>query len=325
MKPTISVICPIYQAENYLKRCVDSILEQTFDDFELLLINDGSRDRSGEICDEYARKDNRVRVFHKANGGVCSARNMGLDNALGEYSIHVDPDDWVEPTMLEELYAKAKADNADMVICDFFINWEKRQMYSSQCPSSLDHNTVMRELFNNLHASSWNKLVRCQCYRDRGIRFPEHLSIWEDTFFNASLCMENIKISYLNKAFYHYDYFTNPNSLVRSNSQKCVDSQKWVIEYFEGRIDDKSILNWAKIATKERAYYSQLGNGQQIRDLYPEVNGMYLDLKKYSNSLWRGLSRTIKHPSLNQVTHRMMVFEDSAMLKVAKLVRLIRK
>ncbi len=325
MKPTISVICPIYQAENYLKRCVDSILEQTFHDFELLLIDDGSRDRSGEICDEYARADHRVRVFHKENGGVCSARNFGLDNALGEYSIHVDPDDWVEPTMLEELYAKAVADNADMVICDFFINWEKKQIYSSQSPSSLDHQIVLRELFNKLHASCWNKLVKCECFRKYGIRFPENLSIWEDTFVNASLCMENISIAYLDKAFYHYDYYTNPNSLVRSNSQKCVESQKWIVSYFESRVDDKSILDSAKIATKERAFYSLIGNGSQIKDLYPEVNETYLGLRNYANPLWRWLALTIKYPSLLPVTHGLLVIEESVRLSVAKLVRLIKK
>ena len=106
--PKISVIVPVYKAEAYLHRCVDSLLAQTFQDFEVLLVDDGSPDRSGEICDEYARKDSRVRVFHKENGGVSSARQYGMDHAQGEYTIHADPDDWVEPTMLEELYRKEK-------------------------------------------------------------------------------------------------------------------------------------------------------------------------------------------------------------------------
>ena len=119
MPPSISIIVPVYKAEPYLHRCVDSLLAQTFTDFEVLLIDDGSPDRSGEICDDYARKDARVRVFHQENGGVSVARQRGLDEALGEYTIHADPDDWVEPDMLEALYRKAKEDDADMVICDF--------------------------------------------------------------------------------------------------------------------------------------------------------------------------------------------------------------
>ena len=93
--PKISVIVPVYKAEAYLRRCVDSILAQTFQDFEVLLIDDGSPDRSGEICDEYARKDRRVRVFHKENGGVSSARNVGIEKALGTWIMFVDADDWL--------------------------------------------------------------------------------------------------------------------------------------------------------------------------------------------------------------------------------------
>ena len=107
-KLTISVIVPVYNTELYLHRCIDSILSQTFTDFELLLINDGSTDRSGEICDEYAGKDKRVRVFHKENGGVSSARNIGLDEARGEWIAFVDSDDWVSPKLLEILHGEAE-------------------------------------------------------------------------------------------------------------------------------------------------------------------------------------------------------------------------
>ena len=117
--PKISVIVPVYKAEHYLARCVDTLLAQTFDDFEVILVDDGSPDNSGAICDEYALKDKRVRVIHQPNAGVSMARQKGLDNARGEYVIHADPDDWVEPDMLKELYAKAKEEDADMVICDF--------------------------------------------------------------------------------------------------------------------------------------------------------------------------------------------------------------
>ena len=93
MNPKISVIVPVYNVEMFLRRCIDSILAQTFTDFELLLIDDGSKDKSGEICDEYATKDVRIRVFHKQNGGVSSARNVGLNHAIGEYICFCDADD----------------------------------------------------------------------------------------------------------------------------------------------------------------------------------------------------------------------------------------
>ena len=115
---TISIIVAVYKVEACLSRCIDSLLAQTFTDFELLLIDDGSPDSSGMICDVYAERDSRVRAFHKENGGVSSAREYGLCQARGEYIIHADPDDWVEPTMLEVLYNKAQEEAADMVICD---------------------------------------------------------------------------------------------------------------------------------------------------------------------------------------------------------------
>lgn len=231
--PKISVIVPVYKAEAYLHRCVDSLLVQTFTDFEILLVDDGSPDRSGEICDEYARKDKRVRVFHKENGGVSSARQCGMDHAWGEYTIHADPDDWVDPTMLEELYQKAKEEDADMVICDFYEERKNKTIYVRQQPSSLDHETVLCELFQQLHGSCCNKLVRRACYREFGVRFPEELSCCEDLYVNACLAAEDIKIVYLSKAFYHYDQVINGNSLVHRSLEIMLQQEKKLLSLLE--------------------------------------------------------------------------------------------
>ena len=115
----VSIIVPIYKAEKYIRQCLDSILAQTYTKWEAILVNDGSPDNSGKICNEYANKDNRFRVIHQQNGGVSVARQTGLDNVTGNYIIHCDPDDWIDPNMLEDLISKAKEENADMVICDF--------------------------------------------------------------------------------------------------------------------------------------------------------------------------------------------------------------
>lgn len=117
-KPKISIIVPVYKAEPYLKKCIDSILNQTFKDFELILVDDGSPDRCGEICDEYALKDSRIKIIHKENGGQSSARNVGLDIAQGEYIGFVDSDDWIEPDMYKKLFKVLKNDNVDMAICN---------------------------------------------------------------------------------------------------------------------------------------------------------------------------------------------------------------
>ncbi len=231
--PKVSVIVPVYKAERYLRKCVDSLLTQTFRDFEVLLVDDGSPDRSGVICDGYARRDRRVRVFHKANGGVSSARQCGLDNARGEYTIHADPDDWVEPNMLEELYRKAKAENADMVICDYYVNDNRGQRYVTQRPSALDHETVLRELFQQLHGSCCNKLVKRACYKEFDVKFPEDFSLCEDLYFNTTLLKHALKITYLNGAFYHYEQDINPCSIVRCRKKRTYEEDIRIVEAFE--------------------------------------------------------------------------------------------
>lgn len=237
--PKITLIVPIYKAEKYLHRCIDSILGQTFEDFEVLLVDDGSPDRSGYICDEYARKDHRVRVFHKENGGVSSARQCGIDNAYGEYTIQVDPDDWVEPTMLEELYAKAKEDNSDMVICDFYEEYEHKQIYKIQKPTALEHNIVLGDFFSKLHASLCNKLIKRECYTKYNLRFPKEMNLSEDAYLMFCLTKNPIKITYLSKAYYHYDRYTNKNSITRKLTIKDLDSLIFLIKYLEENIEDK--------------------------------------------------------------------------------------
>ena len=237
--PKISVIVPVYKAEAYLHRCMDSLLAQTFTDFEILLVDDGSPDKSGEICDEYAKMDKRIRVFHKENGGVSSARQCGMDHARGEYTIHADPDDWVDPTMLEELYRKAKEEDADMVICDFYEERKNKTIYVRQQPSSLDHETVLCELFQQLHGSCCNKLVKRACYREFGVKFPLELSYCEDLFVNTCLLSHKINVAYLPKAYYHYDQYTNGESLVRRPIDVIIASRSLFISLLSSTIPNR--------------------------------------------------------------------------------------
>lgn len=143
-KPIISVIVPVYNTEKYLHRCIDSILAQTFTDFELLLIDDGSKDNSGAICDEYATIDNRVRVFHKDNGGVCSARNVGLDNAIGEWVTFCDSDDWVFDSWLENFVANIG--DTDLV-CQG-IRFDKSLFNQDTIDSGFDYTGNVQGLLN---------------------------------------------------------------------------------------------------------------------------------------------------------------------------------
>lgn len=229
--PIVSIIVPVYKAEAYLARCINSILKQTFTHFELLLIDDGSPDKSGDICDTFAKQDSRVRVFHNENGGVSSARQCGLDNVRGDYVIHVDPDDWVESSMLEELYEKAVHDNSDMVICDYYWDNGGVSKIIEQKPSSLDNETVLSDMFGHLHGSLWNKLVRVESYKRDNINFAKNINLYEDLIFNIKLLKNPIQISYLNKPFYHYIQNENPNSLTRAYNEQVLERDRNITKY----------------------------------------------------------------------------------------------
>jgi len=141
----ISIIVPIYNMEKLMCKCLDSILAKNFKDYECLLIDDGSKDESPAICDEYAANDARFKVFHKQNGGLNDARNYGLARAKGEYTIFFDPDDWVDEDCLNDIYAKAKEANADMVICDYYNQDPYQIRYVKQEPISLIHHDILKD------------------------------------------------------------------------------------------------------------------------------------------------------------------------------------
>lgn len=148
--PAISIIVPIYNMERLMRRCIDSLLAQSFKDFELLLIDDGSKDASWSICQEYAEKGPRVFIYHKENGGLSDARNFGLQHAHGKYTIFVDPDDWVDAEGMESLYQTAELTGADMTICDFYSEDEYVSKLIRQQPKSLDRVNVLEELFQDI-------------------------------------------------------------------------------------------------------------------------------------------------------------------------------
>lgn len=204
-KPKISVIVPVYNVEKYLRRCIDSILAQTFTDFELLLIDDGSnKDKSGEICDEYAVKDKRVRVFHKENGGASSARNVGLNNALGEYICFCDADDFVEQNWLYNFSLNMA--KSDMVISGFKIFQANQCVKDNRMPELNDKLSIIQYLEEkNISGYLWCKCFKKEIIDRYHIKFNEKYVIWEDLdFIYRYWCHTNI--IKMNEGV-TYDYF----------------------------------------------------------------------------------------------------------------------
>lgn len=211
----ISIIIPVYNASDSISQMLDSILAQTLYEFEVLMIDDGSTDKSGRILDDYSAKDKRFKVFHKQNEGVAMARQLGVDNAKGEYCIHADADDWMNPTMLEELYTEAKAKNADVVIADYFVNSKQSERISKQQPSALSPVHILQDMFDNkIFGSLWHKLVRTDLYKKYNASFFKGINHCEDLLIWVQLLQHpEVKVSYLPKAYYHY--VVNDNSITR--------------------------------------------------------------------------------------------------------------
>lgn len=201
----ISVIVPVYNSEKYLHRCIDSILSQTFTDFELLLINDGSKDQSSMICNEYARKDSRIRVFHKENGGVSSARNVGLDNAKGEWVVFVDSDDWVDEHYLEILYQDGKY---DFVTCYWRLVNDKS--YTCLVPADnlyTEISGIRDYLDKNIGKLSFPvcRLYRKSIIEKYRLYFNPKIHCCEDALFNISYIQYVNSIKQVGEIEYNYE------------------------------------------------------------------------------------------------------------------------
>lgn len=209
----ISIIVPSYNVEAYLPRCVDSILAQTYTDWELILVNDGSKDGTGAVIDEYASKDARIHAVHQENGGVSSARNKGMESMTGEYVIFLDSDDWIEPDMFEKMLDAFDRNHSDFVACDCYridlyedgtekrIQWKKwGELHGEKITEGKDtYYSILLE-----SATLWNKLFCTKNIKE--LRFNEKMSFGEDTDFLMRAMINGNKATILAYAGYNYVY-----------------------------------------------------------------------------------------------------------------------
>lgn len=203
--PEISIIVPVYNVENYIHKCIDSILAQTFTDFQLILVNDGSADRCGEICEDYAGKDNRVEVIHKENGGLSSARNAGLDAARGKYIGFVDSDDYIAADMYSFLHGNITETNADISICSFYTvepNGRVLHKKPKGIKKYMEKQEALKTLLSRRHFENHvcDKLFRRTLFDD--IRFPDQ--IYEDIAIMYKLFDRCRSVVYVSEPKYFY-------------------------------------------------------------------------------------------------------------------------
>lgn len=271
----ISIIVPVYNVEKYLERCVKSILNQTYKDLEIILVNDGSTDLSGAICDRFALIDQRIHVIHKSNGGLSDARNVGLENAKGEYISFIDSDDFIHVGFCEALLSLAIEHNADIVQCEFqkvyeseLGEFDKKTHCSLKTEEIISVNNIgaLKNLFNENYLNTvvvWNKLYKRDLFNN--VRFPKG-KIHEDEFTTYKVLYNSLKIVITLKKMYFY--------LQRSDSimgQKFNVNRLDVIEAYSNQLDfyhDKGLVD---LKEKAMLRYEILIRGNMIKVLKSDL------------------------------------------------------
>jgi len=314
--PKVSVLIPVYNVERYIARCAKSLFEQTLDDIEYIFVNDCTPDKSMDILNEiiscYPERKNQIRTIkHIKNRGLAAARNTGLDASSGEYIIHCDSDDWVEPEMYEEMYNKAIEEKSDVVICDFISEKQKISKYIRQYPET-DPHLLIKSIFNQIaYPSGWNKLVKRNILIQHQLSYIENIDMCEDVLMATKLFLFTKRISYINKAFYHYNR-TNPNSYVTVLSTKSLNQRADAIIEIErfykeqnAYYEYKEDIDNLKILIK----YLQLKQGNKVMSknaisLFEEVNdSIFTSTMKTGRKikLWLAIRCPLLIPALKKI------------------------
>lgn len=262
-QPLISVIVPIYMIDRYVGLCIESIINQTYRDLEIILVDDGGKDRCPEICDLYKKKDDRIKVIHKPNGGLVSARKAGLQQSNGEYISYVDGDDWIGPGFIEGLYTAASTGGADMVCAGFTRDLFSRSVsFSNTLPSGIYEGEKLRKLWMNMASTGayyrpgistyvWNKLFKREILLDPQSRVDNRISIGEDGAVTYPALLSCSRVAVIDNVAYHYRQ--REDSMLKQSAGYSFEAQKlkYLYDY---------LMQWAERTPQE------LGIKEQIVD-----------------------------------------------------------
>ena len=285
----ISVIVPVYNTEKYLKKCLNSILAQTLQDWECILIDDGSTDTSGKICDEYAEKDSRFQVIHQKNSGVSVARNKGLDIAKGDWIGFVDSDDWIEPETYEIAVKSALENDADLVQWQTFF--ENENFIKLADNSLTDFGIFSLEDCCKCYdvRSVCNKIISRRLFTDYKIKFSSNLKYGEDTFVSIKLLSKMNKGINLNKSFYHYvkiptsKTHTIKSELIINQAEAILQMNNFLKE--EGLLENENVKKFIQQLKYESKSNSVLALDFSLyRSIFPELR-KYMLFRKQKNIL----------------------------------------
>lgn len=252
----VSVVVPIYNVELYMRKCIDTIISQTYKELEIILVDDGSTDTSGKIADEYKNKDSRIQVIHKTNGGLSDARNKGMKVAKGKYICFIDSDDYIEKNMIENMVKQIQKTNSDVVICGFYVDYEDKsgkliRREARQLEGKIDLEK-MNPTFLGMLGYAWNKIYSLNFLRKNNFEFEKGLSMIEDTEFNTRvLSKANIA---LNQGIYNH-YVQRPRETL--GNKKYDNFLELIIRYCKCR--EVLLKKWnveeKKIQELKRIYF----------------------------------------------------------------------
>lgn len=304
----ISVIVPIYKVEKYLEKCLDGILSQTFNNFEVILVDDGSPDRCGQICDEYASKDKRIKVIHQKNQGVGAARNNGLKKATGKYIYFCDPDDYMEPTLLEDNYLLAEKYQANLVLFGYYHEIHISKDQKIVIPNTndsvfLESKTDFRDAFEKLFNSGvmytlWNKMYKSEYLKQYGLQF-EHKKVGEDTAFNYKI-YENLDRVYVNEKLY-YHYLERADSALR-----VYRDNKFEMRYKETEMLEQLVKSWGY---EEK--YKKLIMDDWLATLYMGIDNLFVkDCPLNNKEKYNKIMEYINTPPVKNALMNMPIYES---------------
>ena len=280
-QPQVSIIVPVYNVENYIERCLNSLVNQTFKDIEIITINDGSTDKSLELLNKYAKEDIRISVIDLGDEGVSYCRNLGIEKANGKYIMFVDSDDWIDSSMVEVMYKKAEENKLDLVMCSYireFKDHSKEKIFNLPQEIIYKEDKVKNELLRKLVGpikeelsnpemldalgTVWGKLYRADILKENKIKFVDLKKIGsaEDTLFNIFTFNYLKKVMFLNKSMYHY-WRDNPKSVTSQYNPKLKEQRKVFFKYISDFIKENNFEQVFEEALNNRICTSVLGLG----------------------------------------------------------------
>lgn len=242
--PIISISVPVYNTEKYLRQCLESLVNQTLRDIEIIIVNDGSTDSSESICREYAEKDSRIKLICKENGGLASARQAALEVSTGQYFCVCDADDWVEPDIYEKLYAKAVETDADIVMCDYWSEYTDSQQTETYGKNPELQGDLLDDALNgNFPPQLWTKMIKRNLFNRLSLSWDPDVNLGEDFLLMLKILINNVKIAYQPLPLYHYRRDFGGSTYTNNITMKTLHQSLLIRQWIMLHVDTKKYAN----------------------------------------------------------------------------------